>query len=143
MKHPFSRLSAATPVVGLSLLLATALACAQGAPAATPTPTPTPATAPDVAAPAAAPAAPAAPEELDFEEAPPLQVGDAATGLLAWQRDGGIASPTPRPIAGDVARRSYERYLKSFEYPIPERLNSTVKTGASAGNSSSSSSGTR
>jgi hypothetical protein len=139
MKHPLSRLSAATPVVGLSLLLATALACAQGAPAATPTPAP----APDVAAQAAAPAAPAAPEELDFEEAPPLQVGDAATSLLAWQRDGGIASPTPRPIAGDVARRSYERYLKSFEYPIPERLNSTVKTGASAGNSSSSSSGTR
>lgn len=75
-------------------------------------------------------------EDALYDEAPPLQVGDAATSLLAWQRDGAIASPTARPIAGDVARRSYERYLKSFEYPIPERLNSTVKTG---GNSSSGS----
>ncbi|MDH6591323.1 hypothetical protein M2165_001212 [Variovorax sp. TBS-050B] len=58
---------------------------------------------------------------------PPLRVGDATGALLAWQRSGEIASPTPRPIAGPVAFRSYERYLKSFEHPIPEYLNSSVK----------------
>ncbi|WP_280811026.1 DUF3613 domain-containing protein [Variovorax boronicumulans] len=62
-----------------------------------------------------------------------LQVGDATQGLLAWQRGGEIASPTPRPIAGEVANRSYERYLKSFEFPIPERMSSIVKSGSGGG----------
>jgi hypothetical protein len=75
--------------------------------------------------------------EEEFEVLP-LEVGDATLNLLAWQRSGQIASTTPRPIAGSVANRSYERYLKSFEYPIPERLTSTVSksSGADSGNSS-------
>ena len=63
----------------------------------------------------------------------PLQVGDATQGLRAWQRSGDVASKTTRPIAGNVAQRSYERYLKSFEYPIPERMSSTVKTSTGNG----------
>jgi hypothetical protein len=63
----------------------------------------------------------------------PLQVGDATQGLLAWQRSGEIASTTPRPIAGSVANRSYERYLKSFEFPIPERMSSSVKSPSGSG----------
>jgi len=62
-----------------------------------------------------------------------LQIGDATQGLLAWQRSGEIASPAPRPIAGDVASRSYERYLKSFEFPIPERMSSIVKSSSVSG----------
>lgn len=74
-------------------------------------------------------------EAADAEEhgSAPLQVGDATQGLLAWQRSGDIASKTPRPIAGSVAQRSYERYLKSFEFPIPERISSTVKTSSGGG----------
>ncbi|ATA56654.1 hypothetical protein D3C87_971680 [compost metagenome] len=64
----------------------------------------------------------------------PLQVGDSTSNLFAWQRSGEIASKTPRQIAGNIAGRSYERYLKSFEFPIPERMNSTVK--ASTGSAS-------
>ncbi|SDI23800.1 DUF3613 domain-containing protein [Variovorax sp. OV700] len=73
----------------------------------------------------------AEPEEFD---PPTLRVGDATQSLFAWQRSGEIASPTPRPIAGSVASRSYERYIKSFDYPIPERLGSTVtKSNGAAG----------
>lgn len=82
------------------------------------------------------PQAPSVQEAAQFEdglETEPLQIGDATQGLLAWQRSGELASATPRPIAGSVANRSYERYLKSFEFPIPERLISTVKTGSATG----------
>jgi hypothetical protein len=70
-------------------------------------------------------------EEFVYDE--PLQVGDATQGLFAWQRSGEIASPTARPIAGNIASRSYERYLKSFEFPIPERMSSTVKSTSGSG----------
>lgn len=85
------------------------------------------------------------PDEQMSEEfdAPPLEVGDATLNLLAWQRSGEIASPTTRPIAGNVAARSYERYLKSFEYPIPERLGSTVKSSGGSGSSGASTGGGR
>jgi hypothetical protein len=63
----------------------------------------------------------------------PLRVGDATQGLLAWQRSGEISSATPRAIAGAVANRSYERYLKSFEFPIPERMSSIVKSSGGGG----------
>jgi len=66
---------------------------------------------------------------------PALAVGEATQSLLALQRAGTSASATPRPIPGEIAHRSYERYLKSFEYPIPESFNSTVKTSGSGGSS--------
>jgi hypothetical protein len=125
---------AALSMLGLSLMLAIANASAQSAQASTETRTPASAAAAprgDIARDETAPAANE--EEWVLEDAPPLQVGDSATGLLALQREGGNASPTPRPIDGEVARRSYERYLKSFEFPIPEHFSSTVKTKSDAG----------
>lgn len=66
-------------------------------------------------------------EQQDIAALPPLRVGDATATLFALQRSGEFASATPRPIAGPVAHRSYERYLRSFEHAIPEYLNSSVK----------------
>lgn len=57
-----------------------------------------------------------------------LQIGDATRDLLALQRGGSVASATPRPIAGDIAGRSYQRYLKSFEHPIPQSYSTTVRS---------------
>jgi len=68
--------------------------------------------------------------------APRLPVGDATQGLLALQREGRMASPTPRPIAGDVAQLSYQRYLDSFDgakHPIPAQFGTTVKASGSGG----------
>ena len=60
------------------------------------------------------------------------QVGEATRALLAHQANGVSASAVPRPIAGDVAQRSYERYLKSFEYPVPESFGTTVKSSGTS-----------
>lgn len=92
---------------GSLLLLAAALWLSS---AQAQTQTPAPATAEAAAAGSATTAMPAA----------PLQVGDATRNLLDKQRTGALASGTARPIAGEVAQRSYERYLRSFERPIPE-----------------------
>lgn len=54
------------------------------------------------------------------------EVGSATRQLLALQRSGAAASAVPRPLPGDVAQRNRERYLKSFEYPIPEHFQSSV-----------------
>ena len=68
--------------------------------------------------------------------APSLPVGDATQGLLALQREGRAASTTPRPIAGDVAQLSYQRYLDSFDgakHPIPAQFGTTVKASGNTG----------
>lgn len=46
-----------------------------------------------------------------------IGIGRATDHLLALQR--GSPGLRPRPIAGDQASRSYQRYLKSFETDIP------------------------
>ncbi len=65
----------------------------------------------------------AAPAAQGLPEQPPrkvrhIDIGSATQDLLAMQR----ASPgvRPRPIDGEQASRSYQRYLKSFETTIPE-----------------------
>lgn len=113
--------------LSIALLAFSSLVLAQGP--ATAEPSAAPITA-NTQTPTSLPADEAA-EAQEEPEYAPLQVGDATQDLLAWQRNGDIASKTPRPIAGNVAQRSYERYLKSFEFPITERMSSTIKTSAS------------
>jgi len=71
---------------------------------------------------------------------PTRAVGDATLRLLALQRSGSVASPVAQPIPGEVASRSYARYLKSFEHPIPEKLGTTSAQGGGAGSSGNSAS---
>lgn len=76
-----------------------------------------------VAAPlwAQTPTAPAAPP------APATRVGDATHELLQRQREGREASATPRPIDGAVADASHQRYMKSFEQPLPTWFGSRLQ----------------
>jgi len=50
---------------------------------------------------------------------PATRVGEATHSLLQRQREGREASTTPRPIDGTVAELGHQRYLKSFEQPLP------------------------
>lgn len=58
-------------------------------------------------------------EQIPFSPVRRIDIGSATQDLLALQR----ASPgvRPRPIDGEQASRSYQRYLKSFETTIPEQ----------------------
>ncbi len=52
------------------------------------------------------------------------QAGTPATARdwVELQKSGTAASPVPRPLPGDIAERSYQRYAESFSQPIPETL---------------------
>jgi len=65
------------------------------------------------------------------------QIGDAAHSMFALQRSGQLAAP-PLPMLGAEASAAYARYLKSFDHPIPEHLDSSVGTvGGAAGGGAS------
>lgn len=56
------------------------------------------------------------------------RVGDATHNLLQRQREGREASATPRPVGGQAADLSHQRYLKSFEQPLPAWFDSRLKS---------------
>jgi uncharacterized protein DUF3613 len=64
-------------------------------------------------------------------------IGDATLSILAIQRSGQLAAPA-QPMLGAEASAAYARYLKSFDHPIPEHLDSSVGTvgGAIGGGAS-------
>ncbi len=120
------------------------------APAAAPDPAPAPATqrttaqavaptppaATSVASAPAPPPPPPRPTPLPASP-PPLAhphggIGSTTRGLLQLQASGRHAGPS-LPILGDQARRSHQRYLQSFEYPIPEFFENRVKDEAANG----------
>lgn len=61
----------------------------------------------------------------EYGPRPAVVIGQATESLLAKQR--AVASAKPRGIDGAQASRSYERYLKSFEHPIPEAFETGVE----------------
>lgn len=58
-------------------------------------------------------------EDAAKEPANKVVIGAASGNLLAMQRDGKSAG-VAQPVAGEVATRSYHRYLDSFSKPMPE-----------------------
>lgn len=82
-------------------------------------------------------AAPGSQQQAQAQPAAPLKteavvrhvtlVGDATLSILALQRNGQLAAP-PQPMLGAEASAAYARYLKSFDHPIPEHLDSSVGT---------------
>lgn len=51
---------------------------------------------------------------------PRVAVGPATRSWMELQRSGAQASTVERSLPGEIADRSYQRYAKSFEQPIPE-----------------------
>lgn len=50
------------------------------------------------------------------------EVGSATQQWIDLHKSGAQAPADERPLQGEVAKRNYERYLKSFESPIPPQF---------------------
>lgn len=65
----------------------------------------------------------------------PIVVGAASERLLDMQREGAYAANL-QPIPGEVASRSYRRYLDSFAKPMPEFKETVASSTKSDANGS-------
>lgn len=57
--------------------------------------------------------------QADENREKPREIGATTSALLDLQRSGAAAGK-PQPISGEVASRSYQRYLAGFSQPLPE-----------------------
>ncbi|SEL69191.1 Protein of unknown function [Pseudoxanthomonas sp. GM95] len=147
MKHP-AALRRVPLLASLSLaLLIAAPAFAQQQPltgqrmgkdASVPSPPPPPAEAlGQLPAPMPMPEPVAAPMDEPASRAPlaSSEIGTTTRALLRMQVEGTYAGRS-QPMLGDEATAAYQRYLKSFEHPIPEFFEGNLpsgKRGASQG----------
>jgi len=98
-----------------------------------------PAAAPGDAAATAAAAPAAQPEATPVAAAAPVAGEGFASQTRLWlatQTSGTYAVTDERPMPGEVATLVYQRYLKSFTHPIPERYESDSFKANSSGGSS-------
>ena len=65
---------------------------------------------------------------------PRSQIGDTTRDLLRMQADGSRAG-TALPMLGEAASRSYQRYLNSFDHPIPEYFEAALPNSKQGGGS--------
>lgn len=70
--------------------------------------------------------------ESSNQASPPT--GETTRAWLELQRSNNASWGTPRPMPGEVAQRVYERYLQSFEAPIPTEFERESFVGSSSGN---------
>ncbi|MQR01397.1 DUF3613 domain-containing protein [Glaciimonas soli] len=92
-------------------------------------------TAPLVAATTPVAAAPAQPQEqqASTELETRIRVGDVTHTLLQAQADGRVAGPR-LPMLGVTATASWQRYLDSFQHPLPEFFKVNVSKSDSSSN---------
>ncbi len=53
------------------------------------------------------------------------RIGTTTQEWIDLQKSGAEAPEDDRPLQGDVAKRTYQRYLKSFETDVPEQFETT------------------
>lgn len=68
------------------------------------------------------------------------EIGHSTHAWLELQRSNAAAAPA-QPMLGAEAGYAWQRYMKSFETPIPASFGSTMQSGGAQGSGSSGSSG--
>jgi uncharacterized membrane protein YgcG len=75
------------------------------------------------------------------EAVPGAAFGSQTDAWLSMQLNPAYTANDPRPIPGEVANKTYIRYLNSFSHPIPEQFERQSFSSSGGGGSSSSGSG--
>lgn len=83
---------------------------------------------------AAAPTTTTTVSATTFADLPRSQVGDTTRTLLQLQADNSRPG-TALPMLGEAASRSYQRYLNSFDHPIPEYFEAALPNPKQGGGS--------
>ena len=91
----------------------------------------------------AQPSAPAAAPSDSSVLVPRAGFGGQTDAWLSMQLNPAYTANDPRPIPGEVANRTFVRYLDSFSHPIPEQFERQgfSSSGGGSGSSASSPSG--
>lgn len=76
------------------------------------------------------------------EGQPRTVIGEATEAYLQMQRDGASAGRA-QPVTGEVASRSYQRYLNSFDEPMPQTKSGSGSTSSSNSKPASTSTAAR
>lgn len=63
----------------------------------------------------------------DESKEKPQEIGAATSDLLELQRSGAAAGKA-QPVTGDVASRSYQRYLEGYTQPLPDPKESAASS---------------
>lgn len=63
----------------------------------------------------------------DESKEKPQEIGAATSALLELQRSGAAAGKA-QPVTGDVASRSYQRYLEGYTQPLPDPKESATSS---------------
>jgi len=79
--------------------------------------------------------APSFPAPAFAIDPPRSQIGDTTRALLQLQADSSRTGSTALPMLGEAASRSYQRYLKSFDHPIPEYFEAALPDSKQGGGS--------
>jgi hypothetical protein len=66
---------------------------------------------------------------------PTIVVGASSEAILAQQREGKTAGAA-QPMTGEVAARSYQRYLESYNKPMPDFKEAAGGSTSSSGGKS-------
>lgn len=67
------------------------------------------------------------------ETSQPREIGADTRAWTELQKSNTASLAVSRPLPGEVANKVYERYLKSYEHPIPEHFDrESLGTGGSS-----------
>ena len=63
------------------------------------------------------------------------QLGDEVRAWTDLQKSGAASNKVPQPMPGEIADKVYDRYLKTFDYAIPQSFNRESFVGGGGGGS--------
>lgn len=61
------------------------------------------------------------------------KLGDEVRAWTQLQQSGAASNPQPQPMPGEIADKVYDRYLKTFDHPIPESFGRDSFVGGGGG----------